>query len=152
MKILVTLSLLQTIALIVVIARLGGHSPQATLEPPKAPHPTISRRLIHASSISMDEQRLRSLIREELASELRVSSRRNDAHAAMQAPARDEAADQRRREFVGQQIEMYRSVGSMTEQQAQDLQAEILQLDPASRRQALSILVSAINAGQIRSQ
>ena len=106
MKTLATLSLLQTVALIVVIASLSGHSPQTTLESPRAPHPTISEPPVDASAVSRDEQRLLDLIREELARAPRMSSKRNEAEASVQVSARDEAADQSPRKFVGQQIEM----------------------------------------------
>jgi hypothetical protein len=52
------------------------------------------------------------------------------------------------RDAVAQQIEAYRATGTITDAQMLELQADIAQLDAASRRQMLSRLTRALNAGR----
>ena len=151
MKVLVTLSVLQTLALFVLIVRPDG------IEPQSQSHSSSVAVTSPASSASGDDQRalpascdeacLRRILREELAQQpgdARISA------SPQIAPRRDEAKDRARREAVTQQIENYRSIGSMTQQQMRQLEAEIAQLDPASGAQAMRSLVRAINRDEIK--
>jgi hypothetical protein len=147
-KTLITLSVLQTIG----IAALVAHAFRE--EHPAAPdlQPSITSESTIGSSASTDEQRLRAIIREELTrlqSELGTPAETPTATPAPSRP-RDPAVDQQRHEAVAQQIENYRSAGAITDTQMQELQTDIAQLEDASRKQMLSKLIRALNAGDIK--
>ena len=84
-------------------------------------------------------------MREELA---QLQAQQPPASHAAAPPSRDEAADRRQQVLVAQQIEAYQAMGSITDQQMQELQAEIAQLAPASRKQMMIQLVRALNSGE----
>jgi TolA-binding protein len=60
------------------------------------------------------------------------------------------SAGARRREVVAQQIEAHAAAGSITDAQMQELQAEIAQLDDASRKQMMNKLIRTLNSGDIK--
>jgi hypothetical protein len=95
-----------------------------------------------------DDQRLRQIIREELA----AFGAPGAVPAAVGAMPRGIEADRTRREAVAEQIERYRSAGRISETEMARLQNDIAQLDPASRREMLGQLVRAMNAREIQGQ
>ena len=137
-----TLSVLQTIgiAALVVHAFREEHPVAADAPPANAAVSTIG------SSTSTNEQQLRAIIREELA---RLPSQPGPLPEAPARP-RDPVVDQQRRNAVAQQIETYQAAGAITDTQMQELQADIAQLDDASRKQMLSKLIRALNSGDIK--
>lgn len=143
MKTLMALSVLQTI----VIAALAVH---AFREPPRLAADVRPANPLESTSspaaASVDEDRLRAIIREELA-QLRVE---RDAPPQVAPRPRDRSADLQQRANVEQQIESYRGSGAITEAQMQDLQADIAQLDDATRKQMMSKLIRALNSGDIK--
>lgn len=142
MKVLATLGVLQTLALAVLIFRSHGAEPQS--------HPA-SAAVMPPASVTVvapcDEACVRRILREELAPHM---ARLQPAASMPSAPARDEAKDRARRAAVAQQFENYKSAGAITQQQMFLLQAEIAQLDPASRDQAMRSLARAINRDEIK--
>lgn len=106
-----------------------------------------------ASSITIpavgvtDEERLRQIIREELAA-LPAPGAAGTPAVAM-AP-RDAERDRAQREQVAAQITHFRSVGRISEAEMLDLQQDIAKLDPASRREMLATLMRAVNAREIQ--
>ena len=147
MKTLITLSVLQTIgiAVLVVHALREDRSPFTDARPAQS----LASASAPADAPRIDEQRLRSIVREELARE------HNRPVAASPPPvptqSRDPSAAQlQQRDVVAQQIEAYRALGTITEAQMQDLQVAIAQLDAVSRRQMLSKLTRALNTGDIK--
>lgn len=93
-----------------------------------------------------DEACVRRVLREELAQR---SAGLQPAPAQV-APARDETKDRARRDAIAQQVQNYKSTGAITQQQMFLLQAEIAQLDPASREQAMRSLSRAVNRDEIK--
>lgn len=89
-------------------------------------------------------------MREELAREHNRPATASDALPAVSASPRDPQADLERREAIAQQIETYRGLGTITDAQMQELQAEIAHLDAASRSQMMSRLIRALNSGDIK--
>lgn len=143
MKTLITLSVLQTIG----IAALLVHA----LREPTPVAPDMHSASPVASPVSpaaprVDEERLRAVIREELA-QLRVEGA---ATPAVAPRPRNPSADLQQREVVAQQIEAYRATGAITDAQMQELQAEIAKLDDASRKQMMSKLIRSLNSGDIK--
>jgi hypothetical protein len=143
-KTLITLSVLQTIG----IAALVMHAFRE--ERPVAPEVRPSSAA--QSTIGFDEQHLRAIIREELTRLPGQSGLSADAPPPVATPARsrDPIADQHRRETIAQQIDAYRSAGAITDAQMQELQADIAQLDDASRKQMMTRLMRALNSGDIK--
>ena len=94
---------------------------------------------------------MRAIIREELTrAQSQVGAPVGAPPAVTSSRPRDPAADQQRREAVAQQIEVYRATGTITDTQMQQLQADIAQLDDASRKQMMSTLMRALNSGDIK--
>jgi hypothetical protein len=142
MKTLITLSVLQTIGIAALAVHAFREQPHvATDVRPTSP----AANPVSSAAPSFDEERLRAVIREELA---RLEPR-GDAPPAV-APPRNPSADRQRRESIEQRIEAYSAAGSITDSQMQELQAEIAKLDEASRRQMMSKLVRALNSGDIK--
>ena len=100
---------------------------------------------VSPAASSVDEERLRAVIREELA-QLHVQC--CDARGC--AAARNPAADLQRREVVAQRIDAYRASGAITDAQMPELQAEIAKLDETSRKQTMAKLIRALNSGTSR--
>lgn len=142
MKVLVTLGVLQTLALLVLIFRSHGAEPQSHSAGPSF-IPSASATVV----APCDEACVRRILREELAQHI---ARLQPSAPAPIAPARDEAKDRVRLAAVAQQFENYKSAGAITQQQMFLLQAEIAQLDPASRDQAMRSLARAINRDEIK--
>jgi hypothetical protein len=101
-----------------------------------------------AASGAPDEERLRRIIREELAA-LPVAGA-TGLPATVAAAPRDAERDRAQREQVAAQIAHYRSVGRMSEAEMLGLQQDIAKLDPASRREMLATLTRAVNAREIQ--
>jgi hypothetical protein len=152
MKILITLGVLQTIGIVVLILHAlntDDHVPreQQTRIPGTAISPTDMRAQHSSAALLADEERLRKIVREELTPLL--AQRIRQAKPAAAERERNESEDRRRSELIAQQIETYRAVGSITDQQMQELQAGIAELDEASRKQMMSRLIRSLNSGEL---
>ena len=143
MKTLITLSVLQTIGIAALVVHAFREPPEVAPGRPPA-NPLAST--VAPAAPSVDEERLRAVIREELA-QLDV---RGDAPPALAPPPRNASADRQRREVIEQRIEAYGAAGSISDSQMLELQAEIAKLDESSRKQMMSKLVRALNSGDIK--
>jgi hypothetical protein len=156
MKILIGLSLLQTIAIIVLIAMGGANSGSVQQQSAGAaivlPQRQASQsELSNQSPSSFDEERLRSVIREELAAQQQNVNRGQDGAAKLAVPDAQAAAQMRNQsQLVAQKIEGYKGVGAVTNRQMQELLGEIDQLDEQNRAQMMSALARAINTGALK--
>jgi hypothetical protein len=154
MRTLIALSVLQTIGIAALVVHSFGakHAAGPEQRAPSASAPQISPAKESPTSgdapsvPSVGEERLRTIVREELA---RIQAQRN-ASSSPAAQPRNPSLDVQRREAVEQQIETYRGVGAVTDAQMQELQADIAQLDDASRKQMMSKLIRALNSGEIK--
>jgi hypothetical protein len=147
MKTLMTLSVLQTIgiALLVVHAFREEHH-----SAPAAPAAQSAASLSSSDGASrVDEERLRAILREELAQE-HIRPVQEPIQPDPARPRTPSPAELQQRDVVAQQIEAYRGTGTITDAQMLELQADIAQLDAASRRQMLSKLTRALNTGEIK--
>lgn len=146
MKTLMTLSVLQTIgiAMLVVHAFREEHPPA-----PDAPAAQAATASLPAGASQVDEDRLRAILREELAQE-HIRPVEEPIPTVPSPPRNPSTAELQQRDVVAQQIEAYRATGTITDAQMLELQADIAQLDGASRRQMLSKLTRALNAGEIK--
>ena len=104
------------------------------------------------------EQRLRRIIREELAAQAIGMTGTAAVVAGATAPAisNSTAADpvqmEARRQSVTEQIDYYSSIGSISAGEMQQLQSEIATLNPSARTAALRALTGAINSGKLDGQ
>ena len=146
MRTLIILSVLQTvgIAALVVHAFAAKHS----IDPEQRPLSSSIAQPTSGAVPHVGEERLRAIIREELA-RLQSTAQVNASPAAAPSP-RNPAIDADRREAVAQQIEIYRGVGAITDAQMQELQVEIAQLDVTGRKEMMSKLMRALNSGEIK--
>jgi hypothetical protein len=147
-KLLATLVALQCAGIAFLVYRALGDAPAAA-----APASSFVAQAAAPSS-APDEERLRRIIREELAAQLAAAPvAPATAGAARVATApRDADKDRAQRERVERQIDHYRSVGAISETQMAELQNDIAQLDPAGQREMLSKLARAINAQEIQAR
>ena len=173
MKFLVGLSLLQTVAIVALIAVVvsdrstvdSSHSiavsatPETVTPETVTPETVASRDTIAsgtnvgAASESLNEARLRTIIREELvAQQMSVARKPTNARNLDPNDAQAVAAMRVQSERVAQTIETYKSMGAINDQQLQALQDDIAQLDDANRKQLMSSLARAINSGLIKSR
>lgn len=167
MKYLMVISVAQLACLVLLLVMISGitttdqDSMAATARqlPEASPaHPASNGDQVagHAASPgTLDEAQLRRIIRDELGEVLNARRTTATGHEDNGLEnggnrQRNTAEDEYRATFVEQQLEYYKSVGEITPLQMQDLQAEIARLDHADRRQALSNLMRAMNAGEIR--
>lgn len=100
-----------------------------------------------------DEDQLRRVVREELAAW--GASIAVDRSAATPTPYSSAAsiADQRAQlALVSGQLEQYRGQGFMSPAEMGSFQEELARLEPSVRKQVLSRLVRAMNAGEIRGE
>lgn len=142
MKALIALSVLQTIGIAALVVHAFREPPHfaADVRPASPIASTVS-----PAAPSVDEDRLRAVIREELA-HLDVQ---RDAPPPVAPRPRARAVDLQQRAVVEQQIENYRGT-AISDAQMQDLQADIAQLDDATRKQMMSKLIRALNSGDIK--
>jgi hypothetical protein len=150
MRTLTILSVLQTVGIAaLVVHAFGTKQPTAPEQrpPSSSARPLSSASLAPASGAasSVGEERLRAIVREELA---RLQS--GNASSSVEAQPRNPSVDGQQREAVAQQIEGYRGAGTITDAQMQELQTNIAQLDEASRKQMMSKLIRALNSGEIK--
>lgn len=153
MRTLITLSVLQTVGIAALVAHAFGthHSDDPSQRPATAAPAQISSSFAAppgGAVPSVSEEQLRAIVREEVA-RLQSTAQVNSPSSVEAAP-RNPAVDADRRDAVAQQIEVYRGSGAITEVQMQELQADIAQLDAASRKQMMSKLIRALNSGEIK--
>ena len=149
MKILVATNLLQAACLLVLLVIVFDDKPSTALEA-STPAAVITHQAADRTGpAAIDETRLRQIIREEF-----DAHTESDSYGARDVAARQRSAEENRyqREYVSQQIDYYASVGSISEQEMQQLQREIAALDTAGRKAMLSKLTRAMNARQIEGQ
>jgi hypothetical protein len=155
MKTLITLSVLQTIVLAVLIIQSFGNGPQSA--PGRLPQnagAATSPQTMHAApdsnALFADEERLRNIVREELTRLQAQPNTPRSASPARRAHAPDEPAHLQQQQLIAQQIETYRAVGSITDEEMHELQVDIAQLDEESRREMMSRLIRALNSGELK--
>jgi hypothetical protein len=151
MRTLTILSVLQTVGIAVLVVHAFGprqpaapeqHPPNSSAAPLSPASPASSS----GAASSVGEERLRAIVREELA---RLQSQGN-ASSSVESQPRNPSVDVFQRDAVAQQIEAYRGAGTITDAQMQELQTNIAQLDEASRKQMMSKLIRALNSGEIK--
>ena len=106
-----------------------------------------------ARSPDRDDDRLREIIREELAAladKLGASAGQAPINVALESVVTPESL-YRREEVLGQ-IEYYSSVGSISNMEMQRLQGEIAKLDKKSAQEMLKELVGALNSGELKGE
>ena len=154
MKTLMTLSVLQTIGLAVLIIQLFGNGRQSAPErQAQNAGAATSPQSMHApdgDALFADEKRLRNIVREELARLQVPPNTPSSASPARRVHARDEPTHLQQQQLIAQQIETYRAVGAITDEQMQELQVDIAQLDEESRREMMSRLIRALNSGELK--
>lgn len=155
MRTLTILSVLQTLGILVLV----GHSFKGTNEvvaesssrrPVAQVMPSSVATHVDDAADAADEQRLLQAIREELARlQNQLQMQGAVASPAVAEISRNDSVSRDARDSVAQQIENYRAMGPISEAQMFELQSAIVKLDPASRKQMMSRLIRALNAGEL---
>ena len=97
------------------------------------------------------EDRLRQIIREELAAQpVRTSTSIEQMHAVSGPDSTNSAENQIKRDIVVQQLEYHKSAGEISNADMQKLQMQIGKLDQVSRREMLRKLTQALNSGELQ--
>jgi hypothetical protein len=148
-KALLVLCTLQTIGIVILLLHIFGdeHAPAATVHATNPAAVSSSPFASTSAAPLADEDRLRMIIREELAAQRTVQS---TGATPPPVAARDEESNRVLQERVAQQIEAYQASGSITDAQMQELHVQIAQLDAAGRKRMMSKLIRAMNAGDIK--
>ena len=145
MKILVTLSVLQTLGIaLIAFLLIRDPAPHQFAQVPVAAAESPALVRADAAAPQVRDSHIRELIRSEIA------VAKSPAQNATPAPARDVQSELRQRETVAQQIEMYRGIGAIDDAQMTELQEQIATLDDDGRKQVMSKLMRAMNAGEIK--
>jgi len=158
LKILTILGLVQTSILLLLLGKImlleeeaavAGRAGQSTL----VNHDLTNSRSQSNSrntNVYADEDRLRQIIREELAAQPGGGfAPANQVDTVAASNPTNTAENQRQRELVTQQLEYFSSVGNISNMDMQKLQGEIAKLDNAGRKEMLGKLTRAMNSGQI---
>jgi hypothetical protein len=157
LKILTALVVVQLAVLLALFARVilledevtAARSTPQSAPPAESSDPLPADRTITVAGFP-DENRLREIIREELALQLSGLSATADADEASAVESVYTGAEyEYRRESVAQSIDYYVSAGRITEVEMADLQQQIAGLNPDDRREMLGQLVRALNNGAL---
>ena len=114
------------------------------------PSPTPAARTTASTGLP-DEERLRTIIRDELRSELagiRLGANSAEANEPQPDPQMDIEYDYRR-DAVEQSLDYYSQVGRISEAEMARLQSDIAKLRPADRSAMLGRLVRELNSGTL---
>lgn len=152
MRTLIALSLFQAGVLLVILFRLPGDAPSQVnavspsspvpAEAPVSSRPGVAARNVVANAATSTE--IREIVRDELRQALAETGDLRAVNSADRVPV-----DPGHRHLVYDQIEYFRGAGEISPQEMSDLMSNIAQLDPASRREALSRLTRAMNNKEI---
>ncbi len=105
---------------------------------------------LSASTIYPPDDRIRQIIREELALALQdVPAGTGNADTTLAQPLQSGTDYGIQRDAVSQSIDYYVSVGRITEQEMSRLQLDIARLNPDDRRAMMGAIVKAMNTGQL---
>ena len=152
---LIALNIVQIVLILFLIAAGNGIREKLDSVTQTAVGPGVSTTLRSSDQdfsqrLDSDETRLRRIIREELAYLVAAtSSDSTDAESETLARTRDPEADLNQKALVDQQIEYYRSMGRISDSEMDSLLGEAAKLNPPDRKQLMSKLVRALNAGEI---
>ena len=159
MKTLTILGLVQTAILLFLLGKIGLFEEESTVAWPAEQNTLVSEDPTNTQSQSNssdtytypDEERLRQIIREELVAQLAaLPGADSQKPATVAAGPIDEAEYQYQFESVTQKLDLYVSVGSVSDIDMQNLLSEIMTLNEADRKQALSRLMRAMNSGALK--
>lgn len=158
MKTITILSLVQTGILLILLGKIVFFEEESTIpgdaeqnisasipfdDPPTESHA--------ATAYYPDENRLRKIVREELAAQLGgLSEASAQKESAAVLEPEDEAKYQYQRQQVAQQLDYHTSVGRISDTDMQKLQMDIAKLDEAGRREMLGKLTQAMNSGGLK--
>ena len=158
MKILTALIVLQTIAVIALLFKFASFETEMSST---APDSALTRKVVAEAVVDRtatygDEEQLRKIIREELASILQSSRESRPlpepeiASEAQESKRQDETDHQYQRELVQGQLDSYASQGSISEIEMADLQMEIAKLDKSGRKMMLREMTKMLNSGELK--
>jgi hypothetical protein len=154
MRVLVALNVLQLALITYLIAAGNPEDSGREREMQTDGGPEVAGAPLSAQSRDADDARLRQIIREELrylTAAIREEAQESAqlAETAALAPVEDAQAGLYQREIVDQQIEYYRSQGTISDSEMAALENEIAKLNSSDRQPMLSKLIRAMNAGEI---
>jgi hypothetical protein len=145
MNIPITFGVLQTLGVVVLIIHALGNEEQVDAALARPPICDQAERAM----LRGDEALLRNVIREELTRLQAQAQPLQRTRLPGTGRARIES-DARLSQELAQQIQTYRAIGTITDEQMQELQTGIVQLNPSSRRELMSKLVQALNSGEMK--
>lgn len=105
-----------------------------------------------ARAYLLTEADLRRVVREELAARLATATM-PDTKASASAPVADGREDREYRYQLAaatRELDLYRSVGVISESEMHDLQSSILELEEGDRSELMQQLVRALNSGAVK--
>lgn len=156
MKILTGIIILQFAAILLLYGKLASieqflsHPAPAGPVSPFTSNVSQSRQAPVGFGEPQDEDRLRQIIREELAAQpgLPIRSEAPGDSVIAAGPRNPDEIEQQRKQ-VFQQLEYFTSFGRISEMEMQKLQSDIAKLDAAGRSEAMKELTRALNSGRL---
>lgn len=156
MKILTGMIILQFAAILLLYGKLASIEQALSHPAPAGPVSSFTSNVSQSRQAPVgfgdpqDEDRLRRIIREELAAQLGQQLRPTAADGPVTiAGPRDPAEIEQQRKQVFQQLEYFTSFGRISEMEMQKLQSDIAKLDAAGRSEAMKELTRALNSGRL---
>jgi hypothetical protein len=160
MKILIVLSVVQTGLLLFLLGQslssgsalektaVGGRETAADIDLGESPQSSSSG----GPADRLSEARLRAIIQEEMAGLLAVLPKAvpEEPVAVAATSAIDETEYRYQLAAVTQKLDLYESVGAISDNEMHDLQSQIMALEEPDRTEAMTRLVQALNSGTLK--
>lgn len=98
----------------------------------------------------LTEPQLRAIVREELAAQLAAASGAEPETPPAAAPAVDATQYRYQVREVTQKLDLFQSVGAISDNEMHDLQSAIMALEEPERTAAMRRLIRALNSGELK--
>ena len=158
MKTMTALVALQFVAVVVLLFKLSSVETEisSSMIASIAPNQVVAENAVSKPPVYGNEEQLRKVIREELASALQSLPVARPSPVPEVSPdtrdnrRQDEADHQYQLELVQNQLDNYASQGTISEGKMADLQMQIAKLDESGRRMMLRELTKMLNSGDLK--
>jgi len=158
MKTMTVLVALQFIAVIILLFKLSSVESEisSSMIASIPPNQIVTENAVSKPPVYGDEEQLRKVIREELASALHSLPVARPSPVPEVSPdtrdneRQDEVDHQYQLELVQNQLDNYVSQGTISEGKMADLQMQIAKLDESGRRMMLGELTRMLNSGDLK--
>jgi len=156
MKTIITLSILQLLAILFLLAEIVGVDEKTVESAEKSPvevqpHTLTAVKATRGNTGGFDESLLRRVVREELRAQLdRTPSVQVHSSGGQTSDTVSEAEYQYRLDASLQNLDYYIEQGEISDAEMAELQAGMAALNQEGRRQMLSLISKALSSGELK--